>query len=290
MAAAAVGAVAGCRPTSGPQPSSAEAVPTPDASVAGPITSTTPIPSAVLPEAQTPSKERIVSQFGGLTPSYWGLEAPHVIQTLTASGISLTLDFCGGARGSGTDHAALTMLEKLELPATLFLNSRWIRSNPELTRELAAVPFFELANHGTGHLPLSVNGKSAYGIQGTRGSAEVYEEIMANDGLLAEITGRRPRFFRPGTAYLDDIAARICLELDVVPVGFSVNADGGATFPASVVADVVGKSQPGDVIISHGNQPHSGTAAGLAASVPKLRDRGFVFTTLLAGVPGSGNA
>jgi peptidoglycan/xylan/chitin deacetylase (PgdA/CDA1 family) len=179
----------------------------------------------------------------------------------------------------------LDTLKRLGVPATLFLNARWIHANRALTLELAAVPLFELANHGTRHAPLSVDGNSAYGISGTRSSGQVYEEIMSNDNLLAQITGKRPRFFRPGTAYLDDVAAEISLALGVVPTGFSINADGGATYPAAVVAAETAKARPGDIIISHGNHPGSGTAAGLAAALPALLDKGYTFTTLGAALP-----
>lgn len=234
-----------------------------------------------------PSREQIVAEFAGRRPSYWGLQAPNVLQVLPepAAGIALTMDFCGGPGGSGTDHAALDALKHLGVPVTLFLNARWINQNRALTRELTALPLFELANHGTHHSPLSVDGNSAYGIAGTQSSSQVYEEIMSNDTLLTEITGKRPRFFRPGTAYLDDVAAEISLALGLVPTGFSINADAGATYPASVVAAETVRAVPGDIIISHGNHPGSGTAAGLSAAIPALLDKGYTFTTLSAALP-----
>lgn len=195
------------------------------------------------------------------------------------------MDFCGGPGGSKIDHAALGLLQKLQVPATLFLNARWIQANPGLAKELAGVPFFELANHGSGHLPLSVTGKSAYGISGTRNAASVYEEIMTNDAILTEITGKRPRFFRPGTAYLDEVATEIAHSLKTIPTGFSINADGGATYTAEMVAAETGMGLPGDIIISHGNQPGSGTSVGLAKAIPRLLDAGRSFTTLSAAVP-----
>lgn len=292
--------VAGCSPGAGsPVPSASS----PRATGAGTSLAPAPPPVAVTsasvePAATTaaptatsvsaaPSQDQIVHQFAGRVPAYWGLEAPGVLKVLgdPGAGIALTLDFCGGPGGSGIDHAALALLKKLELPATLFLNARWIQANTVLARELAAVPFFELANHGSGHLPLSVAGKSAYGIPGTRNAAGVYEEIMANDAVLSEITGKRPRFFRPGTAYLDEIATEIALSLETIPTGFSINADGGATYTAAMVAAETAKALPGDIIISHGNQPSSGTSAGLAKALPMLLDAGHRFTMLSAAVP-----
>ncbi len=228
-----------------------------------------------------------MAEFSGRLPSYWGLEAPKVPRTLPvpAAGIALTLDFCGGPGGNGTDHAVLDILQRLQIPATLFLNARWIHTNLAQARDLAANPLFELANHGTRHAPLSVSGKTAYGIPGTRNSADVYEEIMSNDALLTAISGRRPRFFRPGTAFLDDVAAEISLALGLIPAGFSINADGGATYPAALVASETAKARPGDIILAHGNHPGSGTAAGVSATIPTLLGNGYSFTTLGAAFP-----
>jgi peptidoglycan/xylan/chitin deacetylase (PgdA/CDA1 family) len=215
------------------------------------------------------------------------LEAPQVLTTLPEGSdrIALTLDFCGGPGGDGIDSGLVDMLRRLEVPATLFLNGRWITANPALARDLAADPLFELANHGTHHHPLSVNGASAYGISGTEGPGSVYDEIMVNDGLLAELTGNRPRFFRPGTAYLDDVAAEICLALDLIPAGFSINGDGGATYTAAGVAAETAAAGPGDVIIAHGNHPGSGTGQGLAGAVASLLAQGRTFSTLGDAVP-----
>jgi peptidoglycan/xylan/chitin deacetylase (PgdA/CDA1 family) len=66
---------------------------------------------------------------------------------------------------------------------------------------------FELANHGTRHLPLSVTGRSAYGIGGTRDAGEVYDEVATNQVKLTRLLGT-PRYFRAGTAYSDDVAAQ----------------------------------------------------------------------------------
>ena len=63
---------------------------------------------------------------------------------------------------------------------TLFVNARWIEANLRKFRRLAADPLFEIANHGTEHRPLSVTGRSAYGIAGTSSVAQVVDEVMVN--------------------------------------------------------------------------------------------------------------
>jgi peptidoglycan/xylan/chitin deacetylase (PgdA/CDA1 family) len=238
-----------------------------------------PVPALV---ASVPSRAEIVEAYGKRQAGYWGLEAPSTLLRLPPSsqGIALTFDFCGGPGGSGYDQALLDTLRRRHIPATLFLNSRWVAANPSTTRQLAEEPLFELANHGTTHKPLSATGNTAYGIPGTKNAGEVYDEIMPNDASLTGIIGSRPRYFRPGTAYMDDVAADILHALGVRPAGFSINGDGGATFPAAVVAKEVGKARPGDVVICHGNHPGGGTAEGVGRALDNLLAAGMSFTHL----------
>lgn len=197
-----------------------------------------------------------------------------------SAGVALTFDFCGGPNGNEADMALLTVLRRANVPATLFLNARWITANRALAKNLAADPLFELANHGTTHRPLSVSGKSAYGIPGTRNPGEIYDEIETNNLLIAELTGRKPRFFRPGTAYMDDVSAEIVGTLGMTAVGFSINGDAGATLPPQIVTREIARAKATDIVIAHGNHPASGTAQGLTGALTVLKERGQTPTLL----------
>ena len=220
-------------------------------------------------------------------PRAWGLEPPGVALHLPTGtpALALTFDCCGGPGGSGFDNSLLSALISHEVPATFFLNARWVRSNPGLTRELAANPLFEIANHGTLHLPLSVTGQYAYGIVGTTGPGMVYDEIMGAQAELAAATGAIPRFFRSGTAHYDDVATQICRALGLVPVNFTVNGDGGGTYTAAMVASEILSARPGSIIIAHANQPGSGTGAGVAAALPSMAAEGTRFIRLSDAPP-----
>jgi peptidoglycan/xylan/chitin deacetylase (PgdA/CDA1 family) len=199
--------------------------------------------------------------------------------------VALTFDCCGGPGGSGFDHTLLSALVSHEVPATFFLNARWVRSNPVLTKEIVANPLFEVANHGAAHLPLSVTGRQAYGLPGTKDAGMVYDEIMGAQAELSAFMGGAPRFFRSGTAHYDDVAAQICRALGLVPVNFNVNADGGATYPAATVTAEILSARPGSIIIAHANQPRSGTGAGVAAALPQMLGRGTRFIRLCDAPP-----
>lgn len=248
-------------------------------SPAAPADSPAPAPSAS-PTPSVPSREEIVAEFTDRRPAWFDMVGEGIVSSTAAGGVCLTLDACGGPGGSGADIDLVDMLISRQVPFTAFLNSRWVEANPDLTDRLAACPTVEIANHGTSHLPLSVTGASAYGIPGTADAGGVWDEIMGNQIALTERTGRAPRFFRPGTAHWDDVALAIAARLGLRAAGFSINGDGGATFPADTVEAEVRRAGPGDVVISHMNQPGAGTGAGYRAAVPAMLAEGAVFLTL----------
>jgi peptidoglycan/xylan/chitin deacetylase (PgdA/CDA1 family) len=194
--------------------------------------------------------------------------------------VALTLDACGGRTGSGYDAELIATLRRKRVPATLFVNAGWIEANPRKFQRLAADPLFEIANHGTEHRPLSVTGRSAYGIAGTSSVAQAIDEVMVNQRLITRLTGAAPAFFRSGTAYYDDVAVRAVNDLGLRVVNFDVLGDAGATYSAARVADAMLSSKPGSIVLAHMNRPDSGTAEGINAALPKLHRRDFRFVRL----------
>jgi peptidoglycan/xylan/chitin deacetylase (PgdA/CDA1 family) len=246
-----------------------------------PVAATRTLPAAP-PAALTLTRAEAVARYGALRPHTWGFGGPGVVRDLdtTRRVIALTFDACGGRGGSEYDQALIGFLRRHEVPATLFLNSRWIDANPAAFRQLAREPLFEIANHGTRHLPLSVTGRSAYGIGGTRNAGEVYDEVATNQVNLTQRLGVPPRFFRAGTAFSDDVADQIVTAMADRLVTFSVNGDGGATFTPDQVRSTVVAAAGGSIVLCHMNHPSSGTARGIAAAVPHLTAAGYRFVRL----------
>ncbi len=225
---------------------------------------------------------RISLEFKNRTPKEWGENVSGVRTRLatTEKVLALTLDACGSPKGSGLDQKLADYLAKEQIPTTLFVNARWIDANPELFKKISVNPWFDIANHGMLHKPASVNGRSVYGIGGTKDIRELVEEIELNARKIEKITGRRTRWYRSGTAYYDELAVKVSQMLGHEVIGFSVLGDAGATFSAAQVKTAMLSSRPGDIIIAHINHPESGTGAGIMAAIPELKKRGFRFVRL----------
>ena len=284
--------LAGCAaaPSIVESPSPAESVP-PSAAPSSPSAAASPSSEPASPSpspsgpAPLPSRDDIVARYSDRAPEQWGLEIDGVVLRSEAQPAVVTLDACGGRNGSGYDEALIQVLRRLEVPATLFLNLRWIDANPGIARELAADPLFELANHGTAHKPLSVSGAEAYGIPGTASVGEVFDEVMGGHARLTEQTGAPLLWFRSGTAHVDDVAVEIVGELGQRVVNFDVNADAGATFTPAQVRQSMAAAGAGSICIGHFNRPGSGTADGMAEALPRLLDGGLTFARLRDVLP-----
>ncbi|MFF0493068.1 polysaccharide deacetylase family protein [Nocardia sp. NPDC004068] len=277
-AAAAAGLVAGCTAAQGDSPVRRTTSAAPTGAALGPAD---PV-QAKIPVAPTALPDDVAARYAGRQPAQWGMDLPGILTTVPAAGkqMALTFDACGGPDNDEINDVLINFLIQQRIPATLFLNKRWIDFDPGRAARLAANPLFELANHGTRHCPLSVNGHAAYGIAGTLSAQQAVDEVWGNHETLTALLGHPPRFFRAGTAHYDEVAVSIVRDLGEQPVGFSVNADAGATYSAAQVQQAMSQVEPGAISIAHMHRPNSGTAPGMLVTLPKLRAQGYEFVKL----------
>lgn len=215
-------------------------------------------------------------------PKEWGERVTGVKTKLATDEkvIALTLDACGGLNGSQYDAELIYFLRQEQVPATLFINARWIDTNYWTTWALNRIPLFEIENHGTEHRPLSINGNSAWGIKGTEDASQIVDEVLYNHRKIEKVTGRTPRFFRSGTAYYDEVGVKIANEIGEQVVNYNVLGDAGATFTKEQVRDALLNAESGSIVLLHMNKPAGETAEGLKLAIPELKRRGFRFVKL----------
>lgn len=231
---------------------------------------------------ETQTKEKIISTFTGKVPKEWGEIVRGVKTKLNTDQkvLALTFDACGGSKDLGFDAKLIKYLESKKIPATLFLSSRWIDVNQENFKKLVKNPLFEIENHGLNHKPCSANGRSIYGIEGTKNVDEIFDEIEQNASKIQTLTGRKPRYYRPGTAYCDEICAEITNVLGYEVVNFSVRGDAGATYSKKQVKEALLKAPPSSIILMHMNHPEGETAEGLMEAIPELKKNELRFVKL----------
>lgn len=236
----------------------------------------------VLQSADQVLKAKIIKKYTNLIPKQWGEKVSGVMTQFKTKDklVALTFDACGGKSGSKFDRKLIDYLVKKQIPATLFINARWIDANYETFMALAKNPLFEIENHGFWHKPLSVTGKGVYGIKGTASPGEVFDEIMLNQRKIEKLTGRKPIYFRSGTAFYDEVAVKIANDTGVQAVSFNVLGDAGATFSVSQIKKACLNAKPGSILIFHMNHPEKHTAEGIAKSIPLLQARGIKFVRL----------
>jgi peptidoglycan/xylan/chitin deacetylase (PgdA/CDA1 family) len=214
----------------------------------------------------------------------FGMNIPGVVTHIATDEpvIALTFDACGGHRGSDFDNALVEFLTDEAIPATFFLNARWIQANRDNAALLQANPLFELENHGSQHHPLTFEPRQIYGIEGTGSVKAAYEEVEKGAEAVASVTGFSPLYFRSGTAWYDESAVQMVRDLgyqavngDVVPV------DGDSTRSAGTIAKVIlSEVKPGSIVMLHCNHPDRHTLAALRIAIPELRERGWRFVRL----------
>ncbi len=228
---------------------------------------------------ETRTRERIIAKFSGRVPREWGEVVQGVKTRLNTDQnvLALTFDACGGPKGSGYDAVLIDFLTREAIPATLFISGPWIHANPDLLRALSRNPLFEIENHGLNHKPCSAMGRSAYGIRGTRNVGEVFDEIQLNALKIQSIAGHITKYYRPGTAYSDEVCVEIAKALGHETVNFRVRGDAGATYSKREIREALLHSAPASIVLMHMNQPKSQTAEGVIETVPELRKRGFRF-------------
>ncbi|MDJ0343927.1 polysaccharide deacetylase family protein [Streptomyces sp. H10-C2] len=162
--------------------------------------------------------------------------------------VALTFD-------DGPDHLStphfLRLLHTRDLRATFFLLGSMAVRSPGLVREMSAAGH-EIALHGWAHRPLLLRGPRA-----------TFDDLARGRDALAEITGFRPRLFRPPYGIMTAGTLLACRRLGLTPVLWSTwGRDWRArATPRTVHDTVVGDLHGGGTILLHDSDCTSATGA-----------------------------
>lgn len=195
--------------------------------------------------------------------------------------VALTLDACSGA----ADERILGELFREEIPATIFVTTRWVRRNPQVVKRLQSRPdLFEIEDHGENHVPAVDRPLAVYGIPAAGSPAAVAAEVEGGAHAIVAAGSQPPRWFRGATARYSPSAIAEIEKMGYRIAGYSVNGDQGAGLIAGMAERRIAAAKDGDVIIAHVNQPSRSAGEGVARGIHALKEKGVTFVRLDEGL------
>jgi peptidoglycan/xylan/chitin deacetylase (PgdA/CDA1 family) len=167
----------------------------------------------------------------------------HLVCSVQGVPDQFALTFDDGPNGRATG-ALLDVLAKLEARATFFMLGPNVRRNPELVRRLVREGH-EPAVHGESHLPLALLPPWS-----------IRAEVLRCAASIEELTGVRPRLFRPPFGFMMPGQSRYVR-------GFGFDSVLGSVYPEdpaqpgvdSIVERVMPRLRGGSVLILHDGSP-----------------------------------
>ena len=186
----------------------------------------------------------------------------------TDSIVALTFD--DGPRDGSAD-SLLGILRSRGVHATFFVTGGGIASAPTATRALLASGH-ELGNHTYTHRHMVFRTVGTY-----------REEVERTDSLLHAAGAGDPIYFRPpygyklvGLPYVLWRMGRTTVTWDIAPESFSDRVD----TPEGIVRHVLGRVQPGSIILLHPWFGSRVSVTALPALIDSLHARGYRVTTV----------
>ncbi|WP_236041253.1 polysaccharide deacetylase family protein [Streptomyces sp. Y2F8-2] len=178
--------------------------------------------------------------------------------------IALTFD----AGPSENSARLLDILKEKKVPATFFLlGERHIEKYPELVQRMAAEGH-EVASHTWDHKILTQISPQ-----------QIRDELQRPDDAIEKLTGHRPTLMRPPQGRTNDTVHRICRELGLAEVLWSVTAKDYMTEdPAVIEKRVLDQASRDGIILLHDLYP--GTVPAVPGIIDALKERGYVFVTV----------
>lgn len=250
--------------------------------------------ATVQPPAPTPSAS-VVSPTPTPPPAPVGLSDPAAPAPVFVHGrrdlpqVALTFDadmttsalakLQSGAVASYANTDLIAALRERDVPATLFLGGLWMQTYPDLTRDLAADPLFELGTHSWTHDAFVPD---CYTLPTLK--VPPMQEMTPTQDLLDELAGdAATHLFRfPGLCYDDATLAAIAPAAVTVVDGDVYGADGFQSDPRAIVDTVLGGVQNGSIVVlhMHGGNLAPMTDEAVPAIVDGLRARGLELVTV----------
>ncbi|MGW7238126.1 polysaccharide deacetylase family protein [Streptomyces sp. NPDC054804] len=178
----------------------------------------------------------------------------------------VALSFDGGP--SPTTPRLLDILKQQGLHATFFVQGKGhISKYPDILRRIADEGH-EVGNHTWNHKRLT-----------EIGADDARQELTRTQDAIEKITGTRPILMRPPQGRTNRKVAKICRELGLAQVLWSVTAkDYETTDSALITKRVLDQTHRDGIILLH--DLHKGTVPAVPGILKALKQRGYTIVTV----------
>lgn len=146
------------------------------------------------------------------------------------------------AWGADKTREIMTICESYKVGATFFLVGFWIEKYPDMVKEIYNRGF-EIGIHSNTHPDMTKLSK-----------ARIREELTTNIKLIENLTGFRPKLFRPPYGYYNNALIDVCENLGLSCIEWSVDSLDWKGLTASEISGrVISRAENGSIVLFHNN-------------------------------------
>jgi len=166
----------------------------------------------------------------------------------------------------------LRILRQYQITASFSMIGQSAAAFPAIAREVAAAGHM-IVNHTWNHYNL-----------GYLPTVAVQDQISQATDAIHAVTGQRPRMFRAPYGVWPPAVFSYCAQAGLTPLAWSVDPrDWSRPGTRAIVRDILSDTRTGSIILEHdGGGNRSQTVTALKTWLPRLLDKGYLFTTPLA--------
>lgn len=146
------------------------------------------------------------------------------------------------AWGADKTREIMATCDEYGIKATFFLVGFWIEKYPEMVKEIYNNGF-EIGIHSNTHPDMTKLNKK-----------EIKEELEINIKLVEDLTGCRPKLFRPPYGYYNNDLIEVCEQLSLSCIEWSVDSlDWKGLSAGEIAGRVTSKCEKGSIVLFHNN-------------------------------------
>lgn len=146
------------------------------------------------------------------------------------------------AWGADKTREIMSICDSYGVKATFFLVGFWIEEYPDMVKEIYNNGF-EIGLHSNTHPDMTKLSKK-----------EIREELETNISLIEELTGFRPKLFRPPYGYYNNDLIDVCESMGISCIEWSVDSlDWKGLSAGEISGRVTTQTKNGSIVLFHNN-------------------------------------